>query len=718
MNPIQMPFFPFEIENQVIDLSTYVGDDPEKRRQLDAWRKAIRDQLDLREYSDTARQWYQKAWHEALVFMYDKSFYDFSKGRYRIDEYLDEGEREFGGYDVLLLWQSYPRLGIDRRNQFDFYREMPGGIPGLKGLVDRCHTRGVRVFINYNPWDQATRRETKTDGEALAEIVAAIGADGVFLDTMGTITPEIKEALERVNPAIVFDPEGVPPTSHLQSITGSWLQRGQSPSAQLRPPQVPVIRWIEPRFIYRSIHRTMISKREFLHRHLFYGVGQVIWENVFGFWNPWIAEDRTLQRKIVRILRNHQDAFTDLNWTPFIGTLIPGVFANRWIAGDKTVYTLYNNNDQPVQGPVLKVPLGREYKVYDLLNGNLVDAALLSDSAYLPVSISAKESACLVVLPPGALSPLLPEEPVSLENDYRRRVTLKAHEVKPVSSTEKAPKETPQDKMRLISGGRFAMQVRHNGAPCMEGNCYGSLEDDNYGQCHPTQYFWMEPYFMDQTEVTNAQYKLFLQERRYLPADLTNFLKHWSRKPVIEHQPWLWEIPHNKENHPVVYVDLEDARAYAQWARKRLPREEEWQFAAQGTDGRLWPWGNGPDGYDKRLHQMLWGGVRYYGNRPDLTKCNSHSTDTTPVDRYPSGASPFGVLDMAGNVWEWTESERDDGHTRYALLKGGAFAAVEGSMWYTVSGAQPCDTHEKMLLLYPGLDRCETIGFRCVRDAK
>lgn len=190
---------------------------------------------------------------------------------------------------------------------------------------------------------------------------------------------------------------------------------------------------------------------------------------------------------------------------------------------------------------------------------------------------------------------------------------------------------------------------------------------------------------IDRTPVINAQFAEFLRATGYRPKHAENFLKHWR-----EGKP-----PEGKEDHPVVYVGLDDARAYAKWAGKRLPTEEKWQYAAQGPDGRKFPWGD----------QM----------EPD--RCNGGQTGgTTPVTGFPNGRSPFGCYDMCGNTWEWTESERSDGRTRFSIIRGGAYFAAGGSNWYVDGGPRPADFATKFLLTWPGLDRSSTIGFRCVVD--
>ncbi len=148
----------------------------------------------------------------------------------------------------------------------------------------------------------------------------------------------------------------------------------------------------------------------------------------------------------------------------------------------------------------------------------------------------------------------------------------------------------------------------------------------------------------------------------------------------------------------MTWVSIEDARSFAAWAGKRLPTEWEWQLAAQSTDGRTYPWGNDWN------PQALPAADRGHTMRPPAN-----------VDAFPQGASPFGVLDMIGNVSQWTDEYRDP-HTRAAIVRGGASYQPLGSIWYFPQTYR-LDEHEKYLLMSPGRDRAATIGFRCVADA-
>ncbi len=185
------------------------------------------------------------------------------------------------------------------------------------------------------------------------------------------------------------------------------------------------------------------------------------------------------------------------------------------------------------------------------------------------------------------------------------------------------------------------------------------------------------------------RFKKFLDTMHYRPSDTLNFLRDWKNGTY----------PDGWAKKPVTWVSLEDARAYAKWAGKRLPHEWEWQFAAQGTDGRRYPWGN-----------------EWNASAVPIPDTERMLTPPDDVDAHPRGASPFGVMDLIGNVWQWTDEYIDE-HTRAAILRGGSHYQPQGSIWYFPQ-AYRNDQHGKLLLMAPSYDRSGTVGFRCVVDAQ
>ncbi len=142
----------------------------------------------------------------------------------------------------------------------------------------------------------------------------------------------------------------------------------------------------------------------------------------------------------------------------------------------------------------------------------------------------------------------------------------------------------------------------------------------------------LDPFYIDRTPVTNRDFLTFLEVTGYRPTDpaAARFVPHLIGKKLSKRD----------ENHPVVYVSWYDARAYALWVGKRLPSEAEWEKAARGVDGRKYPWGRAEPS-KKRAN---------YGNKDG---------STVAVGTHPDGASPYGVLDLSGNVWEWCEDFDD-----------------------------------------------------------
>jgi gamma-glutamyl hercynylcysteine S-oxide synthase len=119
----------------------------------------------------------------------DRYFYDPVAHRYTVDRYLDDLEKRYGGIDAILIWPTYPNMGIDNRNQHDMIRSVPGGIPGVRQMIADFHRRGVRVLFPMMMWDQGTRDPEMPWPDAIASLMAEVGADGINGDTQDGVPP-------------------------------------------------------------------------------------------------------------------------------------------------------------------------------------------------------------------------------------------------------------------------------------------------------------------------------------------------------------------------------------------------------------------------------------------------------------------------------------------------------------------------------------------------
>ncbi|MHC4744959.1 MAG: hypothetical protein ACYS8Z_23840, partial [Planctomycetota bacterium] len=258
---------------------------PAWRKGLEAERERIKRQLayDDKLYRRSDFAWAASCYSCCFVMMCDRQFYDPVARRFTIEKFIADGLERFGGYDAVVLWHAYPRIGFDNRNQFDFYRDTPGGLAGLKELCRRLHDLDVKVFINYNPWDTGTRREGKGDDDVLVELIGAIEADGIFLDTLHEGFADVRAKLDAVRPGVVLESELKLPTRRIHDHHMSWAQWFQDSNV----PGVLWNKWFERRHMMHQIKRWNSDHTGELHAAWMNGSGMLVWENVFGTLVPW-----------------------------------------------------------------------------------------------------------------------------------------------------------------------------------------------------------------------------------------------------------------------------------------------------------------------------------------------------------------------------------------------------------------------------------------------
>lgn len=708
---------------------------------VDAFDNSMYDRNDL--------QWIRDAYVMHLMMAWDKDYYDITTGKFNWDKFRERGSKLYGGDDVICLWPTWPTLGLDPRNQFDMYRDLPGGLKTLRILADTLRKHGTKFFIAYNPWDESTRSEGHLKG--LGYLIRETSADGVVLDTKGESSRELQQAADAVRPGVVMYSEGMAVPKDMPGIVS-----GRVHNALYYPPLLNLNKLIKPDF---AIFRVAEVFKEPIRREyavaFFNGYGTEI--NQFAPGHPDYEEEqyRYLGRTSM-ILREHTSLFRSMDFMPLVPTLRDSLWMNAWPSATKRLFTLFSLKPEGYRGPLMEVQPRDGYHWVDLWHHEeaavqkVGEKSLLRGAvdpfdryslgtnnegqagcfAELPIKIRCTlQSNLLTIQTDGgtqvkvwAGNPSYEKQPILLKPGEQRldmheafgryegkfvvqafdgnelldetSVTVKVGSARLITrSRSTVPSSSPPEGMARIPAGKFTLKTTH-------GDDFIPYPADS------DEALSVPSFYMDKFPVTNEQFQKFLTATKYIPADTSNFLKHWKGG----------KIPKGQERFPVVYVSWEDAVAYAAWAGKRLPTELEWQYAAQTDKGNEWPWKQSKPVTRKEEYVTETLTVK---SIEGISSRNANLGDgqAYPVGKYPAGVNPYGLQDLVGCVWQLTNDIYESGSYRGIILKGGSYFKPSSSWWYVQGGPRELHYRQYLLRVSPGFERNSTVGFRCAGDA-
>ncbi len=338
-----------------------------KNKVFNLWKENIRSRYDLRKYFRPKNRWIKKNYLQHFTFAYGKEAFEYKKTKFKINKIIKEG-KEFGGYDSIIFWHQYPRLGLDNTNQWELYRYLPEDYKSIKKIVKECHLNNIKFFIPFKPWDVRSNESLDKHAKFLENFIIETNIDGFFLDTMSSL-PESFLRIQKKFPSFEFCSEGTPKEQRqIEQLTSSWDQIGDIRRNYKVEVETNMFRFVFPEHPLNLVSRWSVGsdKDSIIKRAAFNGIGLVIWQDVFGCWLPFSKKQKQLIKQLKKILVKFHDIFFGNNSIPLIETLSKGIICNQFANDNQRIYSIYNFTSKKIKGPLFSFEYNADIKVQQI----------------------------------------------------------------------------------------------------------------------------------------------------------------------------------------------------------------------------------------------------------------------------------------------------------------------------------------------------------------
>jgi hypothetical protein len=366
------------------------------------FRNKIRSEFDFTYYNRPEYQTYRKDFTAFHSFIYNHKLYDPIKNSYRIREYLTEVKEEYDGFDQFYFWHAYPRVGVDPRDQFDLFRDLPGGLEGLKELVQSAQSMNTHVYLAYNPWDKIGKKEDMY-GE-MADIAGTVGADGLLLDTMDESDVNFRQKMDAYNRAAQFVTEGRPEFDGLVITTSSWDHKLTRESM----PYVDLLRFILPEHRIFQINRWDRDRIPLIKKAIFNTTGYIVWNDIFGEINIHTWDEKIMISRYHRAMHDFAHVLNTPRNEPLVENFVPNLYVNGFYHEEMHFYSLFqdvhnfvtHHKEHRVIGPLFDLDVPEGWHAADIWNKRPVEIRNISGerTAFLPNEMP-EDIGCIVVMP-------------------------------------------------------------------------------------------------------------------------------------------------------------------------------------------------------------------------------------------------------------------------------------------------------------------------------